>query len=180
MGHSFGGWQAALYARDHPDALASLILLSPAATILPPSMGLLARAIMHGLLPIRTYTKYYMYWYDPVGAGDDQTRPMIDELIEDAILARRCFKRRNLILPNVLSDDDWQCIKAPTLFLVGANEVTYPAEEAIAKLNRIAPEIQTAIAPGADHHLTIVKPLWLTDKVLRFLSDQEVSKQSAS
>ncbi len=180
MGHSFGGWQAVLYARDHPDALASLILLSPAATILPPSMGLLARAILHGLLPIRAYTKYYMYWYDSVGASDDQTRPMIDELIEDAMLARRCFKRRNLILPSVLSDDDWQCIKAPTLFLVGENEVTYPAEEAIAKLHRVAPEIQTAIAPGADHHLTIVKPHWLGDKVLGFLTDQEVAKQSAS
>lgn len=176
MGHSLGSWQTALYARDHPDALASLILLAPASTILPPSMGLLGRAIMYGLLPFRAYTKYCMYWYDPDGARGDQTRWMIDELIEDAMLARRCFRRRNLIPPNVLPDEDWQSITTLTLFLFGANEMTYLVKDAIIKLHRVAPEIQTAIAARADHHLTIVKPHWLTDKVLRFLSDQEVVK----
>lgn len=180
MAHSYGGWQAALFARDHPDTLASLTLLSPAGAVLPASMGLLARAILYGLLPFCAYTRYYLYWYDPIGAQDDRTRWMIDELIEDSMLVRRCYKRQNFIRPTVLSNDDWQRIKVPTLFLVGEHDVTYPAEEAIAKLHRVAPEIQTAIAPGADHHLTIVKPHWLTDKVLRFLSDQEVAKQSAS
>lgn len=180
MAHSYGGWQAVLYALDHPDELESLILLSPAGTILPPSMGLLARAILYGLLPFRAYTKYYLYWYDPDGARNDRTRWMIDELIEDTMLARRCFKRRNFIRPTVLSDEDWQCIKAPTLFLVGENEVTYPAEEAVAKLHRVAPRLKAAIAPGADHHLAIVKPDWVNDKVLKFLTDQDNGKRLVS
>ncbi len=179
MAHSYGGWQPALYTRDHSEELASLILLSPAGTILPLPKGLFARAILDGLLPFRAYTKYYLYWYDPVGARDDRTRWIIDELIEDSILVRRCYKHRNFIRPTVLSDEDWHCIKVPILFLVGEDDVRYSAEEAIAKLHRVAPEFKTAIAPGADHHLTIVKPDWLIDKVLKFLSDQESGKQSA-
>ncbi len=66
-----------------------------------------------------------------------------------------------------------------TLFLVGESEVGYPAEEAIAKLHRIAPGLKAAIPPRADHHLTIVKPDWFSDKVLKFLSDQDNRKQSA-
>ena len=174
MGHSYGGWQAALYARDHPDMLASLILLSPPQTIIPAPVGLLARAIFQGLLPWRPIVKRYVYWYDRDCVKDEKTRWMIDEIIEEDLLAHRCLKPRTFIRPTVLSDDDWRSIETPTLYLVGENEASYSAEEALAKLRRIAPQVKTALAPGGDHHLTIVKPDWVVDHVLGFLDDQEM------
>jgi pimeloyl-ACP methyl ester carboxylesterase len=68
-----------------------------------------------------------------------------------------------------LTDRDCQHLQIPTLFLVGENEVTYPARKAIQRLRGVAPQVATSIAPEADHHLALVKPEWVCDNVLRFL-----------
>ncbi len=175
MGHSYGGWQAALYARDHPGKLASLVLLSPPATVLPPPIGLLVRAILQGIVPWRPIVKRYVYWYDPDCVKDDNTRWMIDEIIDETLLARRCLKPRKFIRPTVLSDDEWRNIETPTLYLVGENEASYSAEDAIAKLRRVAPQVRSALATGGDHHLAIVKPDWVIRHVLGFLDDQDTA-----
>jgi pimeloyl-ACP methyl ester carboxylesterase len=178
LGHSYGGWQAALYARAHPERLTSLILLSPVGTVLPQPLGLLVRAFAYGLLPFRVVSKRYMYWYDRDCARDSKTRPLIDELSEETLLARRCFKRKSLILSTVLSERDWQGITAPTLYLVGEDEVSYAPEQAVAKLREVAPAVQAHIAPGGDHHIMIVKPQWFVDHLLRFLGDRENGRSS--
>ena len=53
MGHSYGGWQASLYALAFPQRLEKLILLAPAATVLPPPLGLMVRAMLYYFIPIR-------------------------------------------------------------------------------------------------------------------------------
>jgi hypothetical protein len=36
----------------------------------------------------------------------------------------------------------------------------------------VAPHVETAITPDADHHLAIVKPEWVNNEVLYFLTNQ--------
>ncbi len=71
----------------------------------------------------------------------------------------------------MLSDEDWHRLAVPTLFLVGRNEVSYSAERAVRRLAAVAPHVETAITDG-DHHLTIVQPDWVTQRVLGFLIDR--------
>ncbi len=73
--------------------------------------------------------------------------------------------------PTVLSDEDWQRLAVPTLFLVGRNEVSYSAERAVQRLATVAPHVKTEITDG-DHHLTITQPDWVIEHVLGFLADR--------
>jgi pimeloyl-ACP methyl ester carboxylesterase len=169
MGHSYGGWLATLFALAHPERVERLVLLSPAATVLPPPPGLVLRAILYDRLPLRCVVKRYLYWYAPDAVRNLETRSVVGKMIEEDLLARRCFKRRRFIIPTVLSDEDWGTLRVPTLFLIGKNEVTYAADKAVRRLSAVAPTVRTAVAEGGDHHLTIVDPGWVSDHVLRFL-----------
>jgi len=172
MGHSYGGWQASLYALAHPQRLEKLILLAPAATVLGPPLGLVVRMLLYYFIPIRFVAKRYLYWYAPDSVRKEETRKTIDEMVDEQLLARRCFKRRKFVRPTVLTDQDWQRLQVPTLFLVGENEVTYSAHKALRRLATVAPHVETAITPDADHHLAIVKPEWVSNEVLKFLKNQ--------
>ncbi len=169
MGHSYGGWLACLYALSHPERLQRLVLLAPVSTVLRPRLELVVRAILYSFLPARFVTKRYLYWYAPDSVRKEATRETIDEMVGEVLLARRCFKRRKFVIPTVLTDEDWQKLRVPTLFLVGENEVTYSAHEAVRRLGSVAPQVTTLITPDADHHLAIVKPEWVSDNVLEFL-----------
>ncbi len=170
MGYSYGGWQASLYALSHPERLNKLILLAPAATVLPARFQVIIRAILYYFIPAHFMVKNYLYWFmaDSV-RKNEATKKIIDEMITEAILAKKSFKSRKFINPTVLTDDDWQNLDVPTLFLTGENEVIYSAEKAIKHLNRLAPNIKTAITSNAGHDLHIVKPDWVTTEVLNFL-----------
>ena len=171
VAHSYGGWMAALYALEFPERLDKLVLLSPSATVLRAPLGLLARAILYGTFPHRSYVRRYLHWYAPDSVRHDVTRATIDEMVDEDILARRCFKfkKRKFVRPTVLSDEDWQRLAVPTLFLVGRNEVSYSAERAVQRLAAVAPHVETEITDG-DHHLTITRPDWVIRHVLGFLA----------
>ncbi len=170
VGHSYGGWQASLFALAHPTRLNKLVLLSPAVTVLRPGLGLLFRAIVYDRVPTRFVTRRYLYWYAPEASSRPDTVQAIDNMVEESLLARKCFKRRKFVPPTVLTDEQWRSLAVPTLFLVGDREVTYPADKAIQRLNRVAPNVATRLAADEDHHLTIVKPDWVVDNVLDFLA----------
>ncbi len=170
LAHSYGGWMAARYALAHPERLRHLVLLAPSATVLRPRIGLLVRAIAYYYLPVRPVTRRYLHWYAPVAVRGDDTRAVIDEMVDEALLARRCFEARRFVPPTVLTDDEWRGLEVPTLFLVGDHEVTYPAEAAVRRLRSVAPQVRTRIVPDADHHLALVAPEQVSEHALRFLS----------
>lgn len=169
MGYSYGGWQAALYALSHPDRIRRLVLLAPAATVLSPGPWLLARAIVYHFLPFRLVASNYFYWYGPDAVRNKPVRKRIDEMVEEDLLARRCFRKRKFVLPTRLTDADWESLRVPTLFLAGENERTYPARQAMQRLHQVAPQVEVKIAAHTDHYLLLVNPDWVVQSTLRFL-----------
>ncbi|MHA2104979.1 MAG: alpha/beta fold hydrolase [Candidatus Hodarchaeales archaeon] len=173
MGYSYGGWQASLYALTHPERLNKLILLAPAATVLPARYQVIIRAILYYFIPTKRMIKNYIYWQFPDSIKKSEaTKEIIDDIITETILAKKSFKYGKFVNPTVLSDKDWQNLKVPTLFLTGENEFIYPATKAIKKLNTIAPKIKTEITSNAGHDLAIVKPEWVSKEVMEFLKDK--------
>jgi pimeloyl-ACP methyl ester carboxylesterase len=95
---------------------------------------------------------------------------MIEDGVDELMTATRCFELAKFPAPTVLKDEEWQSIQVPALFLVGENEVIYSAQQAVQRLNAVAPHIQTEVIPGAGHDLTFVQPEMVNQKIVEFLA----------
>ncbi|HTP09454.1 MAG TPA: alpha/beta hydrolase, partial [Anaerolineae bacterium] len=96
----------------------------------------------------------------------------VDEVVADWALAERCFARLPTVSATVLSDQALRDLKIPSLYLVGEHEKVYPAQKALERLNRVAPQIKTKLIPKAGHDLWIVQAELVTRTVIDFLADQ--------
>lgn len=74
-----------------------------------------------------------------------------------------------MIPATILNDKAWQSFKIPVLFMVGENEKMYPAQKAVSRLNRVAPQVKTEIIPRAGHDLTFVQADTVNSRILEFL-----------
>jgi pimeloyl-ACP methyl ester carboxylesterase len=176
-GLSYGGWLASLYAIRFPERIHKLVLLTPAATVLPVSFTLILRALL-SLVPFTGFRRQFYYWllHDAVQSGD-AGRAFVDEAVADWAVAERCFSPLPLVPATVLEDRVLQGFRVPTLFLIGENEKVYSARKAVSRLNHIAPQIKTEIIPRAGHELWYVQADIVNGKILDFLSAAERTKQ---
>ena len=100
---------------------------------------------------------------------------MVEESADNAWLGLRSFKLSQMVHPTVLTDEQWQSFEMPVFFLVGENEVIYAitGKEAVEKINRVAPEIETEILTDCGHDLTLIQPARFNGRVLEFLSSED-------
>jgi len=169
MGLSYGGWLTSLYALRFPDRLNKIVLLAPAFTVLSIRLEWIVRAIA-GSLPHRCFARSFMRWLaEDLAHKDEAGRITAEEMADEAYVAMRCFKPKRMVYPTVLTDNELQSIKVPTLYLVGENEKIYSAQKAIQRLKKVAPHIKSEIIPNAGHDLSIVQAELVNRKVLEFL-----------
>jgi pimeloyl-ACP methyl ester carboxylesterase len=171
LGLSYGGWIAAQYGLAHPERLANLVLVAPAATVAWFSSDFITYGIKC-LIPHPHFTKSMVYWVMPDAAnGTPEQRRMVEEAAENAWLGLRSFKFKQMVHPTVLTDEEWRDFQVPVLFLVGENEVIYSITggEAVAKLNSVAPQIETELFTDCGHDLSLVQADRFNQRVLEFL-----------
>ena len=169
MGLSFGGWLTSQYALCFADRLDKIVLLAPAATVLPLRLGFVIRIPLF-LVPFRYATKSMLYWlFGDLAQKDHAGQMEIEKVADHMFMALRCFKPKRMVNVTVLEDEELQGIRVPTLYLVGENEKIYSAQKAVQRLNRVAPHIKAEIIPDAGHDLTIVQAEMVNRKVLEFL-----------
>jgi pimeloyl-ACP methyl ester carboxylesterase len=80
-----------------------------------------------------------------------------------------------MVHPTVLTDEEWRSFRVPVLFLVGENEVIYSmtGAEAVARVNRVAPEIETELFADCGHDLSFVDAKRFNLRVGEFLAAGE-------
>lgn len=171
VGMSYGGWLASLYALRFPTRLQKVVLLAPAATVLPVSWAFISRALLT-LIPGADFRRKFYYWllHDTVQSGETG-RAWVDQAVADWAVAERCFGPLPAIAATVMTDNALQSLGVPVLFLVGENEKVYSAREAVKRLNRVAPHIKTDTIPNAGHDLWIAQADLVTRKILCFLGE---------
>lgn len=167
LGLSQGGWLAAQYALRFPDRLRRLVLLAPAATVLPVRWEVFVRGALV-FTGCRPFAKAAVHWLFEDFARNDASA--VEAATDRALLTARCMQPRRRIAVTVLTDREIQSLHMPALFLVGEHEKIYSAVKAAGRLNRIAPHIRTEIIPGAGHDLTIAQPEMVNRKILEFLA----------
>jgi pimeloyl-ACP methyl ester carboxylesterase len=170
MGMSYGSWLASQYALRFPERLNRMILLAPAATVLPVRLSFLIGLLLC-LLPIPYFTRRFIYQggrdlvkKDPVAA---------EEAVEHSLLANRCYKPKRVVAPTVLQDEELESIKVPTLIIIGENESIYSASKAMKRIRQVAPHIRAEIIPNAGHDLTVVQAELVSRIVLEFLQQSQ-------
>jgi pimeloyl-ACP methyl ester carboxylesterase len=169
VGLSYGGWIASQYALRFPQRHSRIVMLAPAGTVLPLSNEWIQRAVRM-IQPGKEHIRDFFYWLmEDTAKKDDLSRQMLDGFVEDAYLSLQSFKMKPPVNPVVLTDEQWQSLKVPALFLVGRNEKIYSPSEAVERLNRVAPQIKTQIIPDAGHDLTIVQAKMVNQIILEFL-----------
>ncbi|MDD2621120.1 MAG: hypothetical protein PHC92_10695 [Syntrophomonadaceae bacterium] len=62
------------------------------------------------------------------------------------------------------------------LVLIGEKEIIYPAKKALERLNRVAPQIKTALIPAAGYDLVWTQTNLVNQKILEFF-DSQVSEK---
>ena len=72
----------------------------------------------------------------------------------------------------MLSDEELRSITVPVLYVAGELEQMCSVQTAVARLNAVAPQVETAIIPGAGHDLPLGKPHLLVQRVLQFLGER--------
>lgn len=168
-GHSYGGWLTCQYALNHPERLDKIVLLAPAATVLPLGPRFLKSALL-SILPHRHFIKKALYpILEDLWKKDEAGRAIAENWVDHLNLGLRCFKPKMLVSPTVLSDAELQSFRMPVLLLVGENEKIYSSHEAVERLTKVASPIEWEIIPDAGHDLCAVQADLVNQKILDFL-----------
>ena len=166
IGNSFGGWLTCQYALRFQNRLNKIILLDPAAVVLPLKIQFYIRAILMIALP-GLFRKSFYYWLLADLAEFDKVN--FNKFIDYSILFSKWFKKTTSAIPKVLKNEEWKSIKLPVLFLIGQNTRLNSANKVIQRLNKIATFVNKEIIPNAGHGLSVVQASIVNRKILEFL-----------
>lgn len=166
LGLSYGGWICAQYALRFPEAVRRVVLLAPAGTTAPIPFAFIRRAVLC-VIPARAFMRQFISWVAPTLRLQDAAA--FEEMVEDGYLATRSLAPKKLVPPLPLTDAQWAHYKSRTLFLAGSEEVVFPAREAVSKLARVAPHVETGLFEGVGHDLIVVRTDEVNRRVRSFL-----------
>lgn len=173
LGFSYGGWLTSIYALAHPERLNKVILISPSSTVMQPRVGYLIIAIITHFFPTYFFVRRLVNWERKCLVKQGAIgRAKVNQMIEEVVLAGKCFKKRKFVNSTVLSDDDFQNLKVPILYLIGDQEVLYAPNKVVQRLNYVAPQIKTMIIPDASHDITHSQSEIVNRTILNFLQEE--------
>ncbi len=98
-----------------------------------------------------------------------RVRQIADDRVEYINIAMKSFKFKFGVEPNTLSDTELKKLKMPVLFLIGENEKVCNPQQAIDRLNKVAPGMKTEIFSGTGHDLLFTHTDEINNMMLEFL-----------
>ena len=165
-GLSYGGALTAQYALRFPQRLKKAVLLAPGNTVLRVRMEFYVRVILAAIAQRRFLPKFARWIFADMARKDPE---WLNTTLEELSIAMRILQPRKTPIPPVVTDAEWGGLQVPTFFLVGEHERIYPAEKAVSRMKRVAPQVKVEVIPGAGHDLTFVQAAMVNRMILEFL-----------
>jgi len=171
-GMSYGGWLALDYATAAPQRVQALVLLSPAASILPLVKQFALRGMLMMLLPTRFTVGAFMHWLGFNDGPDDRTgrETKAIDLTYLGLKHFRFSRETARIAPTVYSDSELRSMQVPTLLLMGVHEVIYDSARALSRARRLIPNLEGDLVSGCSHDMTIRQHRLVDARVVDFLT----------
>ena len=170
VGLSFGGWLAANFALHAPRRVDKIGLLAPGGTLLSISPLFLLQATPVGLFANHYFTHRFFKWASLHQHIDNPIyHEQFNTMIDQAAAGERCFRQCIRVIPSKMSDTQLRHITAPTLLLVGKQEVIYNPVKAINRAKWLIPNLQAELLPHASHDLVFAQSKLISQRLLEFL-----------
>jgi pimeloyl-ACP methyl ester carboxylesterase len=165
IGSSFGGWLSINIALREPRRVEKLVLLAPAASLLPFGLPtyLLLRVLPY--VPVKPGAKRMFPMFLPGSEVDRRFSRQFDL----GVRGFRYANPRKSVFPRPFTDEQLRGVSVPTLLLVGDRERTYDSRKALDRAARLVPAIETELIPGVGHVLAMQQADTIDQRMLRFL-----------
>jgi pimeloyl-ACP methyl ester carboxylesterase len=172
VGMSYGGWLALSFAVAAPKRVQKLVLLSPAASLLPIVKQFSPRGMLMMLFPTRFTVNSFMRWVGFTDRpGETDARPVL-ELMYLGLKHFRLRRETLRVAPTVFTDGELRAIHVPVFLLIGEHEVIYDSATALARARRLIPDVQGELVPRSSHDMCFSQHRIVDARVLEFLKDK--------
>lgn len=162
-GLSYGGWIALSFAHAMPQRTASLVMLDPAASIVPLSAKFFIRMILPFFVaPTRKNLLNFFNWMS-------HGRPVNKAWGNLMLTGIEHYKFGKRVRATVLADDALRRLEMPVLLLLGEDSVIYNPNKVIAKARKLIPNVSAEIIASAAHNLNMEQPAVVDRKIIDFL-----------
>jgi pimeloyl-ACP methyl ester carboxylesterase len=169
-GMSYGGWLTLNYAIGASERVDKIVLLSPAGSFLPLVKQFFLRSMPMMFLPRRFVVNSFMSWLTyQENLHAAHTHAIYDCLVDQMYLGARYFHMQAGVMPGVFSDDELRALQAPTLLLIGRQEVIYDPAAALERARRLVPHFEGELVPRASHDMSFSQAQLVDARILEFL-----------
>ncbi|MCB0211680.1 MAG: alpha/beta hydrolase [Anaerolineae bacterium] len=170
VGLSFGGWLAANFALHAPQRVNKIGLLAPGGTLLSINPVFLLQTVPVGLFANSYFTHRFFKWASLHQRIDDALyHDQFEAMIDQAAVGESCFRQCIRVIPSKMSDTQLRHITAPTLLLIGEQEVIYNPVKAINRAKWLIPNLRAELLPNACHDLVFAQSKLINHYLLEFL-----------
>lgn len=164
-GCSHGGFLAMSQAALTPDRIDKVVLISPAGTFVPLSLGfifaMMVKAPLRRLIQ-KERKRDIADMLGPGGAIDPGWRELMTAMLEAS-------GRPSLAPPLVLKSAELAAIRAPVLLLIGDGERLYNPGRVIKLAKERVPNLTGEVIPNAHHIGAMAQPELVNARILDFL-----------
>jgi pimeloyl-ACP methyl ester carboxylesterase len=162
VGHSYGGWLALNMALSYPERLSKIVLLAPAASLLP--LSPITKLILY-LAEYKIYPPARSVLRVAAAPETKLKEPFIHHM---EMVNQYCSPVT--MFPTVFTDTELKRLNLPTLLLIGSREKIYNPNKAIERARRLMPKLTAKIIPDAGHLLIMDQPETINSNIQEFLS----------
>ncbi len=163
-GHSNGGFQAMLIAQQNTDKIDKLILLAPASGFKPFSLKFYLSSFGTAIFPSDAILKSFR------NTGTLKPNQWSKEMTEMLALSFTVAANQLRVYPREFNDDELKAIKAPTLLILGNEEMIYSPEEAAERASGLLLNSKVIILPDCGHAIPFDAPEEASGAINSFLS----------
>ena len=172
VGFSNGGFTAAVIARERPEMVDRLVLLSPAATIDRFSLVFFSTVVRTALFTnqrnIERFKRRFTFYPQRWTAG-------MEEMLRLAFAGSQI---QVMVWPRPFTDEELGQLSMPTMLLVGAEENIYRSRAPQDRFERFVPEGRVVVLDRCRHAITLDQPAAAAAAIAGFLSEAATERRS--